>query len=395
MLGIKYNIVFLPISLVNGMAASKRLRNFYIHLKEIKDFSILNIVHENNVENIKTTLEQKNIDDLNYNIIRYNFRRLFAIFKVIYLTNKLLKNHYNNGCINILHNTGYPNIRNIAIILFAKIIGYKLIFDILEDNSAIYKFKSQIHRLKNASSILLFKYIYLFANGIVCISDFLYKKTCVVAKGRVPIVLIPGSYDERLFIPDTEKLKSQKGISIFYGGSFGEKDGLEYLFTAFDLLAEDYDLRLIITGKGSDHDTKNFISQLHKLKFKDRIEYMGYLNDSEYYKILQEVDIFCMVRVKSNFANAGFPFKLAEILATGKPVIATKVSVVEQYLGKNDAFLIDPERTDEIVKAVKYIIDNPLIAKKVGENGKRVAQKNFSSKKIAKDFMDFIQFEVK
>jgi glycosyltransferase involved in cell wall biosynthesis len=394
-LAVRFNLIFMPISIINGMATSKRLSNFYTHLKDYNSFTIHNIVHEPKSKNLKTKLKESKIDNFDYLVITYNYKNPASIFKFFYFNYKILVNNYCKKSKNILYHSGYPNIRNIFIILFAKALGYKIVFDIVEDNSAITSFKSPLQWIKNKSSILLLNYISLFANGIICISDILYNKIENITGRKVPIIKIPVSYNENLFTNTAKKSVQKSASNIFYGGSFGEKDGIGYLLTAFDILAENYNVKLIMTGKGNEHDIRTFQTQLQKLKNKNKVKYLGYLEDNLYFEQVQSADILCMVRINNDFANAGFPFKLAEILATGKPVIATKVSDVKKYLTEGDAFLIEPERTDEIVEAIKFIIENPKIAKRVGENGQKVAKMFFNSARTAKLLMHFIQEEVK
>jgi glycosyltransferase involved in cell wall biosynthesis len=391
----RYNFIFLPISLFNGMATSKRLSNFYFNLKENNAFTFTNLVHEPDILASETLLTEEKIEGLLYQKIIYNYQKIQSLCKFFYLNYKLLIKNYSNACINILYHSGYPNIRNIFIVLFAKVLGYKIVFDIVEDNSTITSFRSPLHWLKIKSSLLFIRIIHWYANGIVCISDFLYYKLVNITKGSVPIILIPGSFNEDLFLNIKENLDKKSGTTIFYGGSFAEKDGIVYLLSAFDILAEKYNVNLVMSGKGNEKDINIFEAQFQRLKNKNKVQYMGYLEDWEYFKQIQNADILCMVRTNSDFANAGFPFKLAEILATGKPVIATKTSVVEKYLSASDAFIIEPERINEIVNTIKYIIKNPSIANKVGKNGQKVAQKFFSSKNVTKELLDFIIEKIK
>lgn len=62
--------------------------------------------------------------------------------------------------------------------------------------------------------------------------------------------------------------------------------------------------------------------------YKDRNRHLGFLVDSAYSDTLSSAGILCMPRINNGYAYAvGFPFKLGEYLATGKPVIATAVLV--------------------------------------------------------------------
>ena len=131
----------------------------------------------------------------------------------------------------------------------------------------------------------------------------------------------------------------------------------------------------------------NIIKLLFSYIFKPyKIIFKGFLSKDEYYNVLNECDIFCMTRINSQFANAGFPFKLGEFLATGKAVISTNVSDVNKFIrnGEN-ALIIRPSSEDEIAEALIYILKNPILINKLGTEGRKTAELNFDSEKISLD----------
>jgi len=105
-------------------------------------------------------------------------------------------------------------------------------------------------------------------------------------------------------------------------------------------------INLFLTGKGEKNNINKVLKKINK---KEGIKYLGYLSDNDFYRFIQDSDILCMVRTKSNFADAGFPFKLGEYLASGNPVIASNVGDVKYYLeDKKDAILVGAGNIEEI-----------------------------------------------
>ena len=110
---------------------------------------------------------------------------------------------------------------------------------------------------------------------------------------------------------------------------------------------------------------------------------MGFLSISDYYATLNSCDIFCMTRINSRFANAGFPFKLGEFLATGKGVIATNVGDVSSYLEDGvNALLISPNTVNELANAILTFINEPGKIKLLGAGARKTAETNFDSEKV-------------
>jgi glycosyltransferase involved in cell wall biosynthesis len=182
-------------------------------------------------------------------------------------------------------------------------------------------------------------------------------------------------------------------VKIFYGGSFGHKDGLPYLINAFDELCIRYNnLRLILSGKGLSTDMENIFAEIAQLKCKDKIIYKGYLDTDDYYTLLNHCDIFCMTRINSKFANAGFPFKLGEFLATGKGVIATNIGDVPNYLtNKQNALLIDSESVSQLVEAISYFLNNPNKMRDIGTESRKTARQYFDSEKLSMQLFDIFK----
>ncbi len=356
-----------------GMAATKRVQHFIDYFKD-KGFRVsvlLTKVNKKKSSKNNTYGLYKNISYKSYNLnMEFKLRviLLFPCFvmKPLYELVKFKKNRTNN-CLYVYDGI---NIENIIFVLFAKIIGYKIIVDIVEDYRYIEDKMSAVHKVKIKSQIYIERFITFFADGIVVISSCLKNKYQKLTQNKIPVVLIPVSAK----ISNEKKDKSfHSPIRIAYSGSFGKKDGLEYLIRAFNKISQkDKRCVLLLSGKGSNAD------DILKNVKNPNIKYVGYLDDQRFYEFLQESDILCMTRIKSKYANAGFPFKLGEYLATGKPVIVSKVSDVECYLkDKKDAVLIEPEDSEQIISAIEYLIENPKRASEIGENGKKVCKEFF------------------
>jgi glycosyltransferase involved in cell wall biosynthesis len=175
-------------------------------------------------------------------------------------------------------------------------------------------------------------------------------------------------------------------LQVVYAGSFGDKDGVNDIIAGFNTFNETYkNARLILTGK-SDEQAK------YQEKYKDNanLVFKGRVSDEEFYDILRNADVMCMCRTNSDFANAGFPFKLGEYLATGNPVISTKASDVEYYLSDEDAYLIDSESPQQICAALKHIVSKPEEARIIGLNGKKKCEQFFSPEANGKILYDML-----
>ncbi len=372
------------------MASTQRLQNLAIHLLSHKNVNLNNlIIGLKNEKCEKHYLEKK----INHYSVYYKLSNPISFLSHIYKSIKGLKKLYKSGSKNILYNYQYPSINNITTLIAARIIGYKIIFDIVEDNATFKDYKSVLSRIRNKSSLFLFNNLHFFADGAIGISHHLVNKLNLVSKGRFPVIHIPISVNLDNFsdtnIANVSSLNNT--IKIFYGGSFAKKDGLKKLLSAFDFVANEYpNIVLTLTGKGSERDMVLFHKYLSEMNNKDKVNYLGYVTFEKYLEILNRSNILCMTRTSSAFANAGFPFKLGEMLATGNPVIASKIGDVGKYLNNSSAVLIEPGSEESIKEALLMLFKNKEKYQQIGSNGRKVALKYFNAKTHSLKLYKFI-----
>jgi glycosyltransferase involved in cell wall biosynthesis len=379
----------MPISVFTGMAGTMRLQNLIFNLKDNPNLRITNfIINSENSEEPENKIYEDKVKKICFN---YTLKNPIKIILLSFSIISNLRYLYSRNFHNVIYNYGYPNIKNFLIFIGAKSIGYKIVFDIVEDNQTIKKYKSILSAIKIRSSIFLFNHIYWFADGAIAISQHLLQKLVQVSNNRFPVIHIPISINSAIFNTSAHKIDNHDVIKIFYGGSYGNKDGIEFLLMAFDeIVEENPNCRLLLSGRGSERDMTAFMKLLKAVKNIKKVDYLGYLSYDEYIRQLQTADIVCMTRNGSSYANSGFPFKLGEMLASGKPVIASKVGDVSVYLDDQSALLVKPESVDELKSAIRYLILNKEKAFEIGIKGREVAFRNFDSKILAGTLYEFL-----
>jgi glycosyltransferase involved in cell wall biosynthesis len=98
-----------------------------------------------------------------------------------------------------------------------------------------------------------------------------------------------------------------------------------------------------------------------------------------------------MTRIDHPYAHAGFPFKLGEYLASGKPVIASDVSDIREFLThKESALLIRPGNMQDLIDSVHYLLEEPESASAIGLRGRQVAREHFCYMRQADPLYQFI-----
>lgn len=90
-------------------------------------------------------------------------------------------------------------------------------------------------------------------------------------------------------------------------------------------------------------------------------------------------------------SRARFPSKIGEYLASGRPVITSRVGEVERYLDDGEtAYLAVPGDVESFAGNMAAVFDDPAHAEAVGAAGRRVAENVFSYTLYSGALVDFV-----
>ena len=108
---------------------------------------------------------------------------------------------------------------------------------------------------------------------------------------------------------------------------------------------------------------------------------------------LRDADVLLLPRaLQGQFPAEGFPQKLGEYLASGRPTVATAVCDVPTYLADGvNAYVVPPDDSQAFADAVVRVLENPEEAETVGAKGRELAADLFAADKIAERAIAFLR----
>lgn len=366
------------------MAGTKRMRLFAEYLTNNETTVNIFILAKSNGSNNSSGIHNK----VKYQLIKFKYFHL--IFGNKSLNQQLVK-LYNKQEKNIIYLYGGLSIITAKLLSFASNLGYKIVTDIVEDYSIHSEKISLRLNLKYKLDTYINNKMISYITGVIVISNYLKNKFESLKIDRNKIQLIPISAENLFHKPNINKNRDK--FRFVYSGTFGVKDGIDFMLNAYKKLFKKYpNIELILAGK-TGKIAKNY-NYLKNLNSNFNIKFLGLIPEERYYDFLQDSDVLLMTRIDSTYANSGFPFKLGEYLATGNPVIATNVSDIKLYLrDKIDIILASPSDSESLFKAMEYTLLNHQKCVGIGLNGKKAAFKYFNPKingKLLQDFLDRI-----
>lgn len=273
--------------------------------------------------------------------------------------------------------------------IISRLCGSKIILERSEYPLKHYKSKTGeaiFGRLKVALEIKYCDYLF-------CISDYLidfYRKR---GAREIKLFKVPSTVDSRRFSKSFIRPVDSKYIC--YSGSLTKlKDGVDILINSFSMIASRFpDISLVLVGKADTSDDEIYFRKLvSDLGLNNRVVFTGKLQRNEIPAYLCNAEILVLARPRSKVADAGFPSKVTEYLATGKPIVATRVGEIPQYLTDNvNAFLSEPDSVDAFAERLDHVLENYQMATKAGINAKELAATIFNYDYQAKRIIAFLE----
>jgi len=163
---------------------------------------------------------------------------------------------------------------------------------------------------------------------------------------------------------------------VIYAGVLSKERGIDEIVQAMQYLNDSRMPRLVLYG---NFDSKFYQETVHKLKGFDKVEYRGWLQPEALWQEMgfATIGIICF-HPEPNHIKA-MPNKLFEYMAAGLPVIVSNFPLWRKIVEENGCGLtVNPLSPQEIAKAVRYLLDNPGEAIRMGENGRKLVLEKYS-----------------
>lgn len=194
---------------------------------------------------------------------------------------------------------------------------------------------------------------------------------------------------------EEEKLRGELDIGtkkvILYTGRLVKRKGVEYLIEAFAKLREERDdVTLIIVGEGESRSELELLSQ--NLNVEDSVYFTGFVENSNLPSYYCLCDV-CVVPSITYIVADIWVHVVNDAMDAGKPVIATDAvgAAFDMIKDGINGFIVPEKDSEALYKAIKKIISEPELAKRMGEESKRILEKGFTYQHMVDGFIEAIE----
>jgi glycosyltransferase involved in cell wall biosynthesis len=219
------------------------------------------------------------------------------------------------------------------------------------------------------------------------------------ALSRVPKELIHTlhPYISRLHVLDrhfalANKIRdeSKARYVVLYFGRLVKRKGVEYLVKAFSKLSRDYgNVVLFITGDGPE---KPILEELCKDLDMNNVVFFGAVTEEDKPAYFLSCDLFVYPSVFLGIAEE-WGLAVNEAMSVGKPVIITDVlgSAYELVRPQHNGYVVPERNVDAIHNAMRELLGDPNLRTRMGENGRRTIEEDFTIEQASESFLALIK----
>ncbi len=175
---------------------------------------------------------------------------------------------------------------------------------------------------------------------------------------------------QELYLPEVDWSKKEK--TVCYVGGITKERGILQMVDA----VKKSGYKLFLAG--------SFVSQQLRMEcFKregwSNVVELGFLNRGEVKNVLaKSMAGLVLLHPTNNYIDA-LPIKMFEYMSAGIPVIASHFPLWKEIVeGNSCGICVDPLNVEEIAEAIRWLIENPDVAQKMGENGRRAVEEKYN-----------------
>lgn len=218
----------------------------------------------------------------------------------------------------------------------------------------------------------LIKFTLKSADYVLVVNQNLQEKVLELGVNPDKVHVTPNAVDVEKFNPQNQELPpdlemssdkvlhSDKPVLLFVGNLVFQK-GVKYLLDAKKLM--NTPAELVVVGDGPLKQELEM--KVHSDQIRD-VVFVGARRDVE--KIMPSADVFVLPSV-----SEGSPITILEAMASGLPVVATRVGGITEVINEKVGMVVEPANPQEMATALDKILENREILNKMGVTARKHA----------------------
>ena len=215
-----------------------------------------------------------------------------------------------------------------------------------------------------------------------------------IARSRLHVV--PNGVDIAAFRPGPpdpslrERLGYGSGdLVVLYCGAHGISHALSRILEVAERLRGESRIRFLFVGEGAEKEalvTRARTLELANVDFRDSVP------REEVAALYRSADV-CLVPLRAVPLFRSFiPSKTFEILACGRPILASLEGEAAEILrASGAAVVVPPEDVDALAAALRLLLDQPALRAELAQHGRPYVAERFDRRRLASRYLEVLE----
>jgi len=169
--------------------------------------------------------------------------------------------------------------------------------------------------------------------------------------------------------------------------TYETRKGHSYLLQSIKHVVDELpDIQLRIYGYGKPHEKRRVAEEVNRLELRDNVILGDFV--SEPASLIAGASVLAV----PSQAYESFGLTIIEAMAFGVPVVTTDVGGMPEVLGESRAgYVCAKDDPIEFGTAIKNILEDPVLAYKLGRNGRKFFERKFTAQTMAQQYFRMIK----
>ncbi|REE28988.1 glycosyltransferase involved in cell wall biosynthesis [Methanothermobacter defluvii] len=237
------------------------------------------------------------------------------------------------------------------------------------------KFSSYLKLLSVIYSKTLLRLTLKLSSRIITPSPYVYNESSFTEDYHEKMTWIPPAVDIETYSPRDEDSILKKILFVGAMNRGHDHKGVDVLLRAFKQVSETYkDVRLVLVGTGDM--VTHYQGMARELEISEIVTFKGSVDEKTLIDIYR--DSYALVLPTKTIAE-GFGMVLIEANACGKPVIGSRIGGIKYVIKDGETgLLVPPGDPGALADAIMKLLDDEELARKLGLNGRKLVEKNYT-----------------
>ena len=293
----------------------------------------------------------------------------------------------------------------LPVLLLAKLLRFQVIVELCEWKPAFTRSthltrngtpNESVHPIERALTNCYQRLRVWLSDGVLAISaDLEHKAAAILPASRKGNVLLHPILVDVSEAP-VERLQSEmiSGPYVLWCGEVGGYfDSVVWLLRCYAIAFKRVeDLKFVLVGPISDALKLMLFREIAGAGLTEKqVIVGGYVSRQELWTLYSGAVALLAPLDDSERSRARFPWKIAEYLAAGRPVITSNVGEIPRYFTDGeDALVAQPDDEEDYVSKLELVAMNPAVADRIGAAGRELALRVFHYASFGKTLLRFV-----